>query len=89
MNALLAFISDPVALLGVVVLAFAVGVRLTWGVTMEAKRLRARVERYMQHNNTVDAKQQEEINYVLKRVNDLMHGGKVKKITIKRRAKVK
>jgi nitrogen-specific signal transduction histidine kinase len=47
----------------------------------------SRVDRHIAQNNSVGAKQQEEINYVLKRVNDVMHSGKVKRITIKRKRK--
>ena len=70
--------------LGLMFFAFVVGVRFTYGVTVESKRMKARIEHHIAQNNSVDSKQQREINYVLKRVNDLMHGGKVKKIVVKR-----
>jgi hypothetical protein len=72
---------------GLMFFAFVVGVRFTYGVTVESKRMQARIERHIALYNSVYSKQQEEINYVLKRVNDVMHSGKVKRITIKRKSK--
>jgi len=63
--------------------AFALGARVMYALLRETKGLRAQINA----NDAVTSKQQREINYVLKRVNDLMHGGKVKKIVVKRALK--
>jgi hypothetical protein len=63
--------------------AFALGARVMYALLRETKGLRAQINA----NDAVTSKQQREINYVLKRVNDLMHGGKVRKIVVKRALK--
>lgn len=64
-----------------VVFAFALGVRVAWMWLEESKSLRLRLD----DNDKTDAKQQDEINLILKQVNNLLTSKRVKRITIKRK----
>lgn len=71
---------------GLVLIAFVVGMRVSWAILVESGGRKRAEERIRQIERSDDL-QQEQINQVLKQVNNLLHGGKVKRITIKRKTK--